>query len=257
MRLFRSASLVICSLLISASIAAQTPPPRDPQAVAILQHSLAAMGGVVPGDSVATGAIRLVAGSRIETGSIRILTRGLDQTAEHTDTQLGRRAVIYSRGLANEIEGAAVRRLQLELAVTSQSPDFPVGLLTATFRNASAGIQYVGLETLGGSAVHHIRFWNTFPAWRRSTHLAQFSLKHLWIDVASGLPRKVAYDRRAALGSAPRIAVEVSFSNYRNIGGVLYPLVIEKSLNGTPWATITVGSVVFNTGLSDADFPVQ
>ena len=91
----------------------------------------------------------------------------------------------------------------------------------------------------------------------RLRHLAGFSVKELWIDASSRLPRKLAYERRAASGAAPRIPVAVFFSDYRNVGGVLYPFRIEKSLNGTPWATITIQNVAFNTGLTDADFPVE
>lgn len=107
MCLFRPGSLLVCSLLIPASVAAQQP-PRDPQALAILQQSLVAMGGTVPMDSVATGTVVLVAGSLTENGTIRIVTRGSDQTAEQIQTSAGSRLVIYSRGFASEIQGASV-----------------------------------------------------------------------------------------------------------------------------------------------------
>ena len=257
MRVFLSASLLLFSLTFSATIAAQELPQRDPQAVAVLSQSMVAMGRVAPADSVATGAVTLVAGSRSETGTVRILTRVVDQTAEHIQASYTRRSVIYSRGRASEIEGASITPLQLELAVTSQSPNFPLPLIPSILNDPNAAFTYVGLETLSGSQVHHIRVWKTFPSQPRLQHLAGFSVKHIWIDAASGLPRKLAYDRRAARGAEPRIPVAVFFSDYRNVGGVVYAFRIEKSLNGTPWATITIQTVAFNTGLSDNDFPVQ
>src|SRR5437879_5170766 len=93
----RPASLFVFILLFSPSVAAQQP-PRDPQAVAILQRALAAMGRPAPTDSVATGTAVLVAGSTTETGTIRILTRRLDQSAEYFQTPAESRVVIYSRG---------------------------------------------------------------------------------------------------------------------------------------------------------------
>lgn len=248
---------ILFAFSISLPIAAQQAPQRDAQAIAILQQSLAAMGAIVPTDSVATGAIVIVAGSLTEQGAIRILTRGLDQSAEQIQTGSATRAVIYSRGLGAEVEGASVKSLQMELVVTSQSPDFPVPFLAAVLNNSETAIQYLGLENLEGFPAHHIRFWNTFSSKPRLQKLADFSVKDLWIDAASVLPHKLSYNRRAGGGSEPRIPVEVFFSDYRNAGGVLYPFLIKKSYNGTPWIAITVQNVAFNTGLTDADFPVQ
>jgi hypothetical protein len=56
---------------------------------------------------------------------------------------------------------------------------------------------------------------------------------------------------------APRIPIEVFFSDYRNVGGVLYPFSIRKSLNGTPWTTIAIAQVQVNTGLKASDFVLQ
>lgn len=253
----RPVLLFVSILVLSRGLAAQQTPQRDAQAVAILQQSLVAMGGTVPTDSVATGTITVVAGSTSETGTIRILSRGVDQSAEQIQTTAGNRAVIYSRGFANEVRGTTVKSLQLELVVTSQSPDFPLPLLAAALNNPDIALQYIGLETLAGVPVQHIRFWNSFGSQPTLKHLAGFSIRDVWLDAGTGLPRKLGYDRRAASGAEPRIALAVFFSDYRNVGGVVYPFRIQKSLNGTPWTTITIGSVAFNTGLTDADFPVQ
>ena len=256
MRLPRHEWIVLAGVLLSAAASAQ-PPQRDPQAVVILQRSFAAMGGAVPSDSLAMGNVVLVAGSKTETGTIRILTRGLNQTLEEIQTFDGRRATIYSNGLANEVEGTTVKSLQLELVVNSQCPDFPLPFLAAVLNDPDSGIQYVGLESVDCSPVHHIRFWKGFSIKPKLQHLAEFSVKDVWLEAASGLPRKLSYVRRAASGSEPGIPVEVFYSDFRNVGGVLYPFRIEKSLNGTPWATITITNVVFNSGLTDGNFPVQ
>jgi len=116
---------------------------------------------------------------------------------------------------------------------------------------------YVGPETLNGASVQHIQVWNTFASKPHLQQLAAFSVKDIWFDTSSGLPVKIAYSRRAGGGSVPGIPVEVFFSNYTNVSGVLYPFQINKSYNGTPWQTITIQSVSFNTGLTDAQFQVE
>ena len=257
MRFTQPFLFVLLGLLACLSLAAQQPPPRDPQAILVLQQSVAAMGGVVPSDSVATGNIEIVAGSKTESGTIRTLTRGLDQSAEQIQTQEGNRLLVYSRGGAADIQGTSSKSLSFELATSSQSPIFPICLVAAALNSPDSAFQYVGLETLDGLAVHHVRLWKTFLSTPQMRHLAEFTVKDLWFDASSGLPRKLAYDRRAASGAEPRIPLEVLFSDYRNVGGVLFPFRIEKSLNGTPWATITIQNVAFNTGLTEADFPVR
>ncbi len=268
MNLQRILPIFLASFLFSLCTAAQQAPlvviplqrenpPRDSQVVAILAQSVTAMGGVVPSDSLATGTIDIVAGSKTEKGTIRLLTRGLDQTAEQIVTPEATRAVIYSHDQAIEIEGNSAKAQQLELVVTSQSPCFPLVLLAAALNDPDTAFEYLGEETLGGSVVHRIRFWNSFASKPRLRHLAEFSVKDVWVDAASGLPRKLSYDRRAASGAEARVPVEVFFSNYRNVGGVLYPFQIHKWLNGTPWATVIIDSVALNSGLTDADFPVR
>jgi len=257
MRIPCAFAILLANLLFSVSVASQQPLQRNPQAVAILQQSVAAMGGVVPSDSVATGTLVLVAGSKTEKGTIRVLTRSLNQTAERIVTPEGQRGVIYSHDGATEIEGNSAKSLQLELLASSQSPCFPLLVLASALNHPDTAFEYLGQETLGDVAVHHLRFWNTFSSEPELQHLAEFSVEHIWVDAVSGLPRKISYDRRAADGAEPRIPVELVFSDYRNVGGVLYPFRIEKSLNGTPWATILIENVAFNTGLSEADFSVR
>src|SRR3989442_430575 len=109
MALLRLASLLFCSLMIQASVAAQQPSQRDPQAVALLQRTLAAMGGTVPSDSVATGKLVLVEGSKTSNGTMRILTRGTDQSSEQMQLSDGNRSVVYSREQASEAAGTVPR----------------------------------------------------------------------------------------------------------------------------------------------------
>ncbi|MCI0720193.1 MAG: outer membrane lipoprotein-sorting protein [Acidobacteria bacterium] len=248
---------VLASTIGSAPLTAQESPQRDPRALSLVAQSLAAMGGVVPSDSVASGRIELVAGSTTDSGRIRILTRGVDQTAEQIQTSEASRTIAYSRRQAAEQEGATRKGYSLELAVSSQSAAFPLTLLAAALNNPETAFYYLDVETVEGVAAHRIRFWNSFASKPRFQYLAAFTVTDLWIDAASGLPVKLSYERRAAFGAEGAIPVDVYYSGYRNVGGVLYPFLIKKSFNGTPWATIAIENVVLNQGLTDADFPVE
>src|ERR1700687_4223002 len=99
----RVAPFIATFLLFSSHAFLQQPPPpvtRDAQAVTLLQTSVGAMGGNVPSDSVATGSIKIVAGSQTSTGTIRILTRGTDQSSEQITLPEATRTVTYSLRMA-------------------------------------------------------------------------------------------------------------------------------------------------------------
>jgi hypothetical protein len=250
-------TLAICFGLILQAAAAQTQAqPQDPQAVAVLQKSVTAMGTTVPSDSTATGSITTVAGSLTESGAITILTLGTDQTSEQIQTPHGS-TTVYSQGQASNVIGSTPSLLSAELSLGSQSACFPLPLLAAALNNPDTAYKYIGLETLNGASAHHVQVWNTYNSTPWLQSLSSFTIRDIWIDAVSFLPQRFSYTQRAAGGSAPGIAVDVFYSNYQNVIGALYPSSIQRSFNGTPFATITIQKVVLNTGLSNSDFLVQ
>lgn len=230
---------------------------RDPQAVAIVQQSVAAMASAPPTDSSATGTVTIVEGSTTQSGTLQILTLGTAQTSETLTLPGGTRTVVYSNGSAKETNDAQSTNPPLETVVTDQCPDFPLPLLLAALNNSDVAFRYIGQESLNGVAVGHIQVWNTFASNSHLQNLTPFSQKDIWFDSTSALPLKITYSRRAGGGAVPAIPVEIDFSSYTNVSGVLYPFQITKSFNGTPWQTISIQSVSFNTGLTAAQFQVQ
>ena len=258
MRFSRLVSFGLALLLISASLPAQQSPPpqRDPQALAILQGAFAAMGGSVPSDSTANGTVTTVAGSLTETGSAVILTKGTSQTSEQIQTPHGF-TLVYANGQASQVINSVVTTLSSELASSSRSVAYPVPLIAAVLNNPDSGYVYLALESLNGLQVHHLQCWNSFNSQPRFQFLAPFTLTDIWIDAASGLPQRISQVQKAGRGSEPRLKIDVYFSDYQKVSGVLYPFLIQKSLNGSPWITFIITSVTFDTGLTDANFPVQ
>jgi hypothetical protein len=257
MRVFPLAASLF--LFFSQSSSQQTAPivQRDPQAVALLQASVRAMGGTVPSDSVATGNVTIVAGSLTTNGTIQILTRGTNQSSEQTTLPSSTYTVIYSQGLADETINSTTTSIPLERAATSQSVCFPLPFLAAALANSDDFIQYVALETGGQQSLQHIRIQNTFASQPTFQQFASFAIFEVWLDATTSLPERISFARRNGSGSVPSISVDAFFSAYKTTSGAAYPTQINLSLNGTPWTTITITSVAFNTGLTDANFPVQ
>jgi hypothetical protein len=257
MRVFPLATSLF--LFFSQSSSQQTAPvvQRDPQAVALLQASVKAMGGTVPSDSVATGNVTIVAGSLTTNGTIQVLTRGTNQSSEQTTLPSSTYTVIYSQGLADETINSTTASIPLERAATSQSVCFPLPFLAAALANSDDSIQYVALETSGQQSLQHIRIQNTFASQPTFQQFASFAIFDVLLDASTGLPQKISFARRNGSGAVPSISVDAFFSAYKTTSGAAYPTQISLSLNGTPWTTITITSVAFNTGLTDSNFPVQ
>ncbi|MGH9699848.1 MAG: hypothetical protein ACRD52_10360 [Candidatus Acidiferrales bacterium] len=230
---------------------------QDQQALSVLLASLKAMGGVIPSDSVAAGSIETVAGGQPSQGTIRILTKGLTETLVQITMPDGTRSTVYGNGQASETVSDSVKALPLELAVTSQAPEFPLPFVAALLNDPDMSFRYVGIENSNGTSLQHIQAWKSFKSQPNLQFLCAFSMRDIWIDAASSLPQRISYIRRLARGAVAGVAVDYFYSNYQNSSGVLYPFSIERSLNGTPWATIKINSVALDTGLTDSNFGVQ
>lgn len=250
-------------LLISSSLAGipqtQTTttsvPQRDPQAVALLQKSVSAMG-ILPSDSTATGDVTTVAGSLTQQGTVTILTKGSTETSIQFQMPNNPWTVIFANGQANKVESSQTTVYPFELAASNQCLYFPLPYLSGILNNTDYSIQYVAQETVGSSAASHIRAQNTFNSVSNFKSLSEFTAADIWLDATTALPVRIAMVRRFGGGSAPSYAMAVTYSNYQAVSGVHYPFTIQEYVTGTLWATTTIQSVTFNTGLTDANFPV-
>jgi hypothetical protein len=230
-------------------------PQRDPQAVAVLQKSVSVMGAL-PSDSTAIGNVTTVAGSLTQQGTITILTRGSTQTSIQFQMPNNPWTVVFANGQANRVETSQTTVYPLELAASSQCLYFPLPYLSGILNNADYSVQYVGQEALGSSTVNHIVVQNTFNSSPTYQLLSPFTATDIWIDASSSLPVKIGMIRRDGGGSAPKIPISVSYSNYQVVSGVRYPFTIQEYVTETLWATTNIQSVTLNSGLTESNFQV-
>jgi hypothetical protein len=258
LRLLVATLALVClfTKLSFAQATSVTPPVRDAQAVSYLQKSVAAMAATPPADSSATGSVTIVAGSETTQGTIKILTRGTAETSVQVQSASESWSVIFSSGEANKVEASATSILCLERAASSQSLHFPLPYLTALLNNPDYSLQYIGNEVVGTSSATHIRVRNTYNSTPTYQFLSDFTAADIWLDATTSLPTKIAMIRRDGGGSSPKIPISITYSNYQTISGVQYPFTIEEFVTETLWATTTIQSVAFSTGLTDASFPI-
>jgi hypothetical protein len=261
---FKRFGLAVCVLLLAIPVwgrqgsqnTTTTQPASDPQAVAVVQAAITAMGGNAPTDSTATGTVTVIAGSSTDQGTVRILTRGTNQTSEQIQTSQTQITEVFSEGQASQTVGSTFVPLSGNRAATTQSRDFPLPFFTALISNPDESLQFVGIEAGGTSGLAHIMAVDTFASQLGLQVLSDFTTTDIWIDAQSGLPTKIAWIQRDGGGASPRSRRETLLSSYKNFGGVLYPTRIQQYFNGTLWIEITIQAVTLNNGLSDTDFPV-
>ena len=240
-----------------APAGSQTVVVRDTQAVSALQAAWSAMGGSVPNDSIAHGTISITAGTRTESGSFSLLTRGTTQSSEQIAATFTNETLVYSNGGSVLTVDQTTQSLSMEASQSSQSAVFAMPLLAQLLSTPGIVMQFIGMEAVNGASCEHVRTWNSFNSSPKLQFLSDFTTKDFWIDTASGVVKRLSYQIRDAGGDAPITTMDIYYHDYRSMGGVLYPFFIQKSWNGTPWATITIQTVLFNSGLSDSNFPTQ
>ena len=250
------ATIALVCLFTKSSFAQTTPtapPVRDAQAVSYLQNAIKAFGST-PADSTATGNVTILAGGLTLQGTVQILSRGTAESSVTVEAGSSNWSVIFSGGQANRTEAGKTTSLPLERASSSQSLHFPLPFISGLLANSDMSIQFIGQEQLNSSLANHIRVQDTFasqPLWQS---LSEFTIADIWLDASTALPLKISRVRRDGGGFSPSIPISILYSNYQPVSGIRYPFTIQEFITDTLWATTTIQSVSFNTGLTDASF---
>lgn len=219
-----------------------TPPPSppvqgqsttstsDPQAVAVVQAAITAIGGAAAIGTLQSWTFKAQATGRIANGPI---TGVLASTISQTTQPSGKTAKMpppwaRPRSLLVPALVSAI------LAKQSQDPTVLLtqGAASASAPNASAVI----FSTKGKSGAAPTQRW--------------------YFDNTSGLPNRIDFLLPAKVGPVEAFAGTVLLSNYQSVGGILYPFKIVAFLQ-SPRAmeTITLQSVTPSTAAS-ASTPV-
>jgi hypothetical protein len=245
-------------LLLPSTSVSQDAVQRDPQAIAVLTKSLASLSSAVANDIVATGTVTRTSSTGTDSGTIRVLVRGTGQSAEQIMIGGATEEYVFAAWECSEKKKDGIRRAtSLEWAANGLSLILPSVLVTGALQDSDIEIRYMGRETLEGQIVDHVRIRKTYGSTPHLQHLAEFSQKELYLDTNSGLLRKISLYRREFGGAWPKTYYETVFSAYQSQTGVTFPSQIQQSRNGVLWLRIHIEALAVNTGLTDADFPIQ
>jgi hypothetical protein len=119
-------------------------------------------------------------------------------------------------------------------------------------------LSYIGLETRNGESVQHIQSYMYQPNQSALTPTPQqLSTMDFYLDATTFLPSAVTFNAHPDNNAAANLLLEVDFSNYQAVNGVVVPMHIQRYQQGNLMVDAVVTGVSFNTGLSLSIFAVN
>ncbi len=262
----RSRFCVPLILLLVSVASAQTPPQSDPQAVAFATQSMAALAnGTATADVTLSGNAIWTSGTNTENGTATAY--GKTNVESRLDLALsgGNRSELrYSAG--GSPQGAWINAggqstpSALQNCWTDPVWFFPaLTSLSAVTTDATLVLVYIGLETQNGRSVQHIQSYHYVASKlpKVTTFTQQMSTVDYFLDSQTFVPLSITFNAHPDDDATTNIAVEVDYSNYQLVNGILVPFHITKLWQGNPLLDFTVANVVVNSGLPDSLFSIQ
>jgi len=250
-------TLVAIALLV-CSASAQNQPPSDPQAVTFAAQSIAALtGGAAISDVTLTGNATWFAGSTSDSGPVTLMATAAGQS--RIDIQL-------SGGVRSEIRdasgGVAAGGQWIDLAgiahdfafqncLTDATWFFPA--LTSLASRSNVVLSYPGQENRQGISVQHLHSY----IYSGSSANQQLSAMEFYLDSTSLLPVAITFNAHPDDDQSTNIPVEIDFSGYQTMNGVVVSTHIQKLLNGQMILDSTISGASTNNGLASSIFQLN
>jgi len=265
-RRFSPVSLAKCALpilLAACPVFGQSSiPTSDPQALSIAAQTISKMiGPKAILDVTLVGDVTWFVGDP-ETGTATLEALGTGESRLDLELSNGKRSEIRDSSTGSPVgEWMAKDGTTGEIASQNMATDpvwfFPA--LSSLAGGTNIVLSYAGEETLNGEAVQHIRSFRygasqSPPGMPTAQELSSVDF---YLDATTGLPVATVFNEHPDNNAAADIAVEIDFSNYQSINGILLPMHVVKLRNGSPLIDFTVTNAEFNTGLTLSQFSIN
>jgi hypothetical protein len=291
MRAFRLLGLASLYCFVSVATFAQqsastpaVPTQSDPQAVALIQRSVAVLTGGGPvTDVTMTGTFTTIIGPREQTGGITTSTGSITDSGTIRFVAIvagqGKSVVTNSSGTRTEVRDISSGSPVLmetgtdgvSVTVTTQSavsphPDwfYPLFLMSSSLSSASYASSYVGEEILNGTKVQHATIRLGSDSSSGTPQFSEQATQHdVYLDSSSLLPVAITFTVRPYDPTNPNrpfvpirgnpidTLEQATFSDYRPIQGRPVAFHIHTSVKAGTLDLITdmqFSSIDFNSG---------
>jgi hypothetical protein len=249
-------------LLLVSVVFAQNPPQSDPQALSFASQSITALTrGKAISDVTLTGSATWSGGGIPEAGTVTLLASGTGESRMSLVLPSGSRTEIRdaSTGIAQGkwiAQSGASGLFASENCAADAVWFFPA--LGSLAVGPGVVLTYIGQESRNGGAVQHIQsyLYQPNPA-GVSPSPQQLSMIDFYLDATTLLPVAITFNAHPDNNASTNLPIEVDFSDYQALNGVLIPTHIQRSLQGNVLLDITVSSASFNTGVPLSDFTIN
>lgn len=253
--------LFLVCVLCTTALAQQTSslsPGRDPQANGLLLQAVAAMGGSSAAqiqDSVTEATITWLQNPAAPATTTVIKTKGPDKIRIHNQSGGATQTVIHNQGRNLRSVGAGWKQGPSANSIHKRPEHLPVVLLAYELARGDLSAEYVGLETVGAQTAHHIRLARVSSMGNDlDAQLTKNSQLDVFIEPQSFQVLKISYLHFSENDWRVGWPMEIYYSDYRNVNGILIPFNQRAVFNGTPKFVLNVTQVALNQGLADSDF---
>ena len=249
---FRSSFLLAFVFLVSGLAVAQQQSQRDPQALLVVQQSLAAMGGATAAaqvtDAVCTGAVQPVARSQVKASTFTWKIKGTDFRYQ-SSTGSSTRIFVSGHGHPASVRDGVVKALSPHMALANPPFELPALVLAPEASDTRYTVTLGGSSTVEGTAAIKVHT-------RLETDVVTslVTAQDWYFDVVTRLPLRVEHRLPDNLRPDHYVNAAEEYSDFRVVSGMLVPFRISLYEDGVQVAIVTLDSVKFNQGLSGADF---
>lgn len=249
-----------------AQLAGTSATQSSPQAMALLQKSLAALVGTSTiSDVTLSGTARSIAGSDDEDGPA--VLKALSTGPARVDLSLPsglREEVVTTNGnqcLVGSWKGSdgVSHPISNHNLMTDSSWFFPAFTVSRFASPSKYVVSWVGTETWNGRSVEHLSAHQSFdmqlPAGLPNlSHLTQMDL---FLDSSTLLPARLTFNMHPDNDMQLDIPIDVVFSDYRAVAGAMVAFHVQKSFNNSLSLDLQFESATLNSGLTASLFNAQ
>jgi hypothetical protein len=259
--ILKQLALPFCLLLIPFVAYSQQAAIQNPQAVALAARAMAALSGPTPiNDMTLTGTATRTAGSDIESGTV--VLKALAGSYSRMDLSLSNSARQEVRNLSSlsvpqgywTAPDGSPQPFSLHNCMTDAAWFAPQLSVLSQLSNPSLVASYIGQEIRAGATVQHLHFAFQSPSPDPTGFFQGLSAEELYLDATTFLPVAITFNAHPDSDASVNIPIEIDFSAYQSVNGVLVPFQIQKLINNGLVLDLTINSAKINQGLTAADF---
>lgn len=254
----RSLLISIAFLVVLSSGPVYGQHVTDAKAVATAARSIALLTGGTPiSDVTLTGAVTWIAGSDRESGTATLWASGTRESrvelalASGTRTEIRDAQTGMTRGTWIAQTGAG-GKFAFHNCQTDAVWFFPA--LSSLAPSTNLILSYIGQEDRNGKSVEHIHSYVRQSSPGSPVSFTHLSAMDFYLDSTTLLPSAIMFNAHPDNNALGNIPVEVDFSDYRPVNGVLVPMRIQKYMQGTLMIDLTISDAAFNTGIPLSNF---